>query len=98
MNPWTLTNTAYIEPELFQEFRNLSKITLPEITDPLFIKHIFDFMEHQNWSWFLSKQKENYVMTIDFNSEHEESVAVHTNLNSAVFLCCIDALFSLKDQ
>jgi hypothetical protein len=55
-------------------------------------------MEHQNWSWFLSKQKENYVMTIDFNSEHEESVAVHTNLNSAVFLCCIDALFSLKDQ
>lgn len=98
MNPWTLTNTDRIEPELFQEFNNLSKITLPELADPLFIKCIFDFMESQNWSWYLSKQKENYVMTIDFDSDQNQSVAVHTSLNSAVFLCCIDALFCLNNQ
>jgi hypothetical protein len=96
MNPWMLTNTRNLDPFLFEEFINRTGVDLPDHTDPLFIKALFDFLSSKNWNWFLSKQKDNYVMTIEV--DENESYVVHTDVNLAVFLCTLDALCSENNQ
>ncbi len=90
MNPWMLTESKNLDPLLLEEFSNKTGITLSDFNDPVFIKLLFDFLSSKNWNWFLSKQKENYVMTIDLNGQ--ESLVVHTSLALAIFLCTLDAL------
>jgi hypothetical protein len=97
MNPWMLTNnTKYLDPFLIEEFTNRTGLDLPEHSDPLFIKTILDFLSSKDWSWLLSRQKDNYVMTIEV--DQNESHVIHTDLNLAVFLCTLDALCSENIQ
>jgi len=90
MNPWMLSESKKIDPSLIEEFTEQTGISLPDYTDPTFIRLVFDYLSSKDWNWFLSKQKDNYVMTIDVSGQ--ESIVFHTSLPCAIFLCALDAL------
>jgi len=90
MNPWMLSNSRIIDQIFLDEFENLTQIKLPDQHDPSFLNLLFFFLSSKKWDWFLSKQKENFLMTITVDDQ--ESCVIHTEKNAAIFLCILDAL------